>query len=449
MNRVTIEKGLDLPIGGAPDSLVTKSAAVEHVALIGDDYVGMKPTMLVKEGDHVACGAPLFTDKKNEGVTFTAPVGGEVVAVNRGAKRKFESLVIRVEQTESLSFCKPGTGAAGLGAEKLRSLLIESGMWCSLRTRPYGKIAPVKSEPASIFVTAMDSSPLGADLKIIIESKKDDFVAGMQALAVLADVPIHLCHAGDLATFEGLPDSVEQTAFEGPHPAGLPSTHIHFLDPVHETKTVWQIGAQDVCAVGGLLQTGRLCSERIVALGGPLVKKPRHIETIAGASILELCRDELIEGMEGRLLSGSILDGRQADTIHGFLGRYHQQISCLPEGDGRQLFGWLRPGGERFSVTRAFLSAFTRPETINFNTAIYGGNRAIFPVGSYEKVMPLDIVPVYFLKSIASGNTERAKELGCLELIEEDLALCSFVCPGKNEFGPMLRRTLTTIEEEG
>jgi len=449
MNRVTIERGLDLPIGGTPDNLVAEANPVEHVALIGDDYVGMKPTMLVKEGDHVACGAPLFTDKKNEGVTFTAPAGGEVVAVNRGAKRKFESLVIRIDQKESLSFCEPRTSPSDLNAEAFRRLLIESGLWCAFRTRPYGKIPAVNSEPASIFVTAMDSSPLGADLKTIIEARRDDFVLGMQALAQLTSVPIHLCHGGDLATPDGLPDRVEPAIFEGPHPAGLPSTHIHFLDPVHETKTVWHLGAQDVCAIGGLLRTGQLCSERIIALGGPLVKNPRHIKTIIGASITELCRGELVEGTEGRLLSGSILEGRQAGTMHGFLGRYHQQISCLPEGDGRQLFGWLRPGGERFSVTRAFLSAFTRPAEIDFSTAIYGGNRAIFPVGSYEKVMPLDIVAVYFLKSIASGNTERAKELGCLELIEEDLALCSFVCPGKNEFGPMLRRTLTTIEEEG
>ncbi len=449
MRRVTIEKGLDIPISGSPDSSITSSAPVKHVALIGDDYIGMKPTMLVSEGDRVSCGQPLFSDKKNEGVIFTAPASGAVMAVNRGAKRKFESLVIKLEDGDSLSFCQPGTNPAALSSEDLRSLLVESGMWCSFRTRPYGKIPPIKSEPASIFVTAMDSAPLGPDLKTIIELKKDDFIDGLKALAGLSDKPLYICHAGDLGDLGSIAGQVEQVVFNGPHPAGLPSTHIHFLDPVHETKTVWHIGAQDVCAIGGLLKTGHLCNDRIVALGGPSVKNPRHIKTLAGASVVELCAGEISAGEDARLLSGSVLDGRQADSIRGYLGRYHQQISCLPEGDGRQLFGWLRPGGDRFSVSRAFLSAFSKPATVPFNTAIWGGNRAIFPLGTYEKVMPLDIVPIYFLKSLASGNSERAKELGCLELIEEDLALCSYVDPGKNDFGPMLRQTLTTIEEEG
>ena len=242
---------------------------------------------------------------------------------------------------------------------------------------------------------------------------------------------------------------MEEVVFEGPHPAGLPSTHIHFIDPVSEFKTVWHLGAQDVCGLGGLLRTGKLSSERVVALGGPCFTNPRHVETISGASLSELCRAEISTAQQGRLVSGSILDGRQADPLRGFLGRYHQLVSCLPEGDGRQLFGWLRLGSDRFSVSRAFLTAFTKPLKVPFNTAVWGGDRAIFPLGTYEKVMPLDFVPIYFLKSLASGNTERAKELGCLELIEEDLALCSYVCPGKNDFGPMLRHTLTSIEEEG
>ena len=449
MRRITIDKGLDLPIDGSPEPSISQAAPVEHVALIGDDYIGMKPTMLVTAGDHVVCGQQLFSDKKNEGVIFTAPVGGEVMAVNRGAKRKFESLVIRVTESESMSFCEADTDPGGLGPEGVSSVLINSGLWTSLRTRPYGKIPAIDSEPASLFVTAMDSSPVGPDLKTIIDHRKGDFLLGMKALAELVASPIYICQAGDLGDLENIAGNVEQVAFEGPHPSGLPSTHIHFLDPVHETKTVWHIGAQDVCGIGGLLRTGKLCSERVVALGGPSFKNPRHVETIIGASISELCRNEISEAQQSRLLSGSILDGRQADAMHDFLGRYHQQISCLPEGDGRQLFGWLRAGGDRFSVSRAFLSSFSKPGILPFNTAIWGGNRAIFPLGTYEKVMPLDFVAVYFLKSLASGNSERAKELGCLELIEEDLALCSYVCPGKNDFGPMLRQTLTTIEEEG
>ena len=449
MRRVEIRKGLDIPISGKPESSVTDSGPTQHVALIGDDYVGMKPTMLVAEDDHVSRGQPLFTDKKNDGVVFTAPAAGTVLAINRGAKRKFESLVIKVDGDEALSFCPPATDPALLASAELRKLLVDSGMWCAFRTRPYGKIPRIDSEPASIFVTAIDSSPLAPDMKEIISQQKDDFLSGLKALATLVEKPVYLCCAEDLGDLGDIDNRVEQIIFHGPHPAGLPSTHIHFLDPVHERKTVWHIGAQDVSAIGGLLRSGQLCSGRIVALAGPSVENPRLIKTVIGASLAEICAGELVQGQNARLLSGSVLDGRQADPVHGFLGRYHQQISCLPEGDGRQFFGWLRPGGERFSITRAFWSAFSKSQTFDFNTAIWGGDRAIFPLGTYEKVMPLDIIATYFLKSLASGNSERAKELGCLELIEEDLALCSYVCPGKNEFGPMLRRTLTTIEEEG
>ncbi len=448
MTHITIQKGLDIPISGRPVHTVTSSKPLSHVALIGDDYPGMKPTMLVQVGDRVQCGQPLFTDKKNEGVIFTAPAGGEITALNRGAKRKFESLVIRLEDGEPLSFCAPERGIDAFSAEDLRSLLVKSGLWCALRTRPYGKIPAIDSRPSSLFVTALDTAPLAPDMEGIIELGKDDFLAGLKLLKKCINTPVYLCQANNQKAITGPVDGIEQIEFSGPHPAGLPSTHIHFIDPVHEKKRVWHIGAQDVISYGALLRTGQLYSERIISLAGPAAAQPRHVRTRLGASISELCRGET-DGDNVRLLSGSPLDGRQASGFHGFLGRYHQQVSCLPEGTGRQFFGWLRPGNERFSITRAFLSAFTRPDALPLDTAVWGGDRAIFPLGTYEKVMPVDTVPTYLLKSLASGNSEKAKELGCLEFIEEDLALCSYVCPGKNNFGPMLRRTLTTIENEG
>ena len=448
MTHIKIQKGLDIPISGQPSPSVTNSKPVSHVALIGDDYPGMKPTMLVQVGDRVQRGQPIFSDKKNEGVIFTAPGGGEVTALNRGAKRKFESLVIRLDDGEPLSFCAPGSTAETFSAAELRSLLIKSGLWCALRTRPYGKIPAIEAEPASLFVTAMDTSPLAPEIDAIIKARKDDFLSGLKLLKKCVSKPVYLCLAQNQKTITEPVDGIEQIAFSGPHPAGLPSTHIHYIDPVHENKRLWHIGAQDVISCGALLRTGQLDSDRVISLAGPAAAEPRHVRTQLGASIGELCQGETLEGSI-RLLSGSPLDGRQASDFHGFLGRYHQQITCLPEGTGRQFFGWLRPGKERFSTTRAFLSAFTKPSSLPLDTAVWGGDRAIFPLGTYERVLPIDTVPTYLLKSLASGNSEKAKDLGCLELIEEDLALCSYVCPGKNNFGPMLRRTLATIENEG
>ena len=448
MRQIRITKGLDIPISGRPAGELVQSQPVRQVALLGDDYPGMKPTMLVEIGDHVRCGQPLFTDKKNAGVQFTAPASGEVAAIHRGAKRHFESLVIKLSDEEGLSFCTPGSTPADFTADKLRRLLIDSGLWCALRTRPYGKIPAIDSEPASLFVTAIDTAPLAPDMQLIMSGRQDDFLAGLTALQRLLERPIFLCLPADRQNFAIDVPGVETVGFAGPHPAGLPSTHIHFLDPVDEHRTVWQIGAQDVIAIGGLMRTGQLAVERIVALAGPSVSKPRHLVTRLGAAVGELCNGEITDG-KVRLLSGSVLDGRRADERVGFLGRYHQQISCLPEGTGRAFFGWLLPGGDRFSVTRAFWSAFRKPGPMPLDTAVWGGHRAIFPLGTYEKVMPLDMIPTYLLKSLASGNSVKAKQLGCLELIEEDLALCSYVCPGKNDFGPMLRDTLTSIETEG
>ena len=380
MKIFNLKKGLDIPISGKPAHTVTSSKQVKHVGLVGDDYPGMKPTMLVKVGDQVRCGQPLFTDKKNEGVIFTAPGSGEVIALNRGLKRKFESLVIRLTSEEPLTFCSPESKASDFTPDQLRALLVDSGLWCSFRTRPYGKIPPIDGTPHSLFITAIDTSPLAPDMEGILDLGKQDFISGLDLLKNCIDTPIYLCLPEEQKAITEEIEGVEMVGFAGPHPAGLPSTHIHLLDPVHENKYVWHINVQDVMSCGALLKSGALVPDRIVSLAGPAATEPRHIRTRLGASLLEICQQE-VKGDDVRLLSGSVLDGRQANEIHGFLGRYHQQISCVVEGTGRQLFGWLRPGNDRFSVSRAFLSAFTKPPSLPLDTAVWGGDRAIFPLG--------------------------------------------------------------------
>ncbi len=455
MKEINISKGLDIPINGTAAETVDTSKQVQTVALLGDDYPGMKPTMLVTRGDSVKRGTPLFTDKKNPGVMFTAPGGGTVTLINRGPKRKFESIVIALDERETaVSFCPPNSTVEDFSDTELRKLLVDSGLWTALRTRPYGKIPAITTTPSSLFITAIDTSPLAPDPAKLISMNKEDFRNGLALLGAAVNVPLFLCFgAENKADFTAYSqrEGVEPVAVSGPHPAGLPSTHIHFLDPVHENKTVWHIAAQDVICCGALLRTGTLVPERIITLAGPGAISPRHIKTRIGASVSELCLSEIHEKGEAktRLISGSLLDGRAVTEMTAYLGRYHQQISCLPEETGREFFGWLRPGNNRFSITRAFLSSFTGRKSCRFNSAVWGGTRALFPLGTYEKVMPLDIMPTHLLKSLASGDTAQAKELGCLELIEEDVALCSYVCPGKNNFGPLLRNTLISIEKDG
>lgn len=450
MKRFSLRQGYDLPIAGLPAARIETGQSVNHVALVGDDYIGLRPSLAVKEGQRVAMGQLLFTDKKNPGVKFTAPAAGEVVAINRGARRRFQSLVIRVDGDDAVGF--PVAEAAGFNPKTVKQILLDSGLWTALRTRPYGKVASPTAPPASLFVTAMDSRPLAAEPALIINQAPADFTLGLQVLQALVH-KIFLCaQAGVQLPGDQLP-GVIPARFAGPHPAGLPSTHIHYLDPVGPGKQVWQLGYQDVLAIGHLFRHGRLPDRRLVALTGPLVADPRLVQVRPGSDLNELTHQELKEQMGVRLLSGSVLDGRRAAGPVAYLGRYHDQVCVLADRSGSGPLNWLHPGGDRFSVVPAFLSALRRFKhsggRLAMTTALWGGKRAIFPLGTYERVLPLDMVATALLKSIATGNDELALELGALELVEEDLALCSYVCPGKNDFGPMLREVLTRIELEG
>jgi Na+-transporting NADH:ubiquinone oxidoreductase subunit A len=446
-----IKKGLDLPIHGEPDPDLVPGPEVSQVALIGPDYIGMKPTMEVQVGDKVKAGELLFTDKKTPGVRYTAPGAGEVVAVNRGEKRAFQSIVIELDgsQDEVTFTSYRDRDFDSLTREEVRDLLVESGMWPVLRTRPYSKVPPPDSVPHSIFVTAIDTNPLSVDPATVIHSAEHDFVYGLNILRKLTDGPLHLCKAPD-ADLPGTDLAFVKThEFEGPHPAGLPGTHIHLVDPVSLSKTVWYVNYQDVISIARLFLTGRLDFERVISLAGPSVKNPRVIRTRQGASLTDLAKGELT-GEDNRVISGSVLSGRAAREPFNFLGRYHLQVSVLPEGTVREFLGWQMPGFNKFSVKRIFASAFNgKADKFDFTTSTGGSKRAMVPIGSYEQIMPLDIIPTFLLRSLIVEDTEQAQALGCLELDEEDLALCTFVCPGKYEYGPILRKNLTRIEKEG
>lgn len=449
MKHIQITKGLDIPISGTPEQVVREGNPVSQAALLGDDYIGLKPTLAVQPGDRVKTGQQLFSDRNNAGIAFTSPACGTVLAVNRGEKRRFVSFVIALEGDESLCFLdNPGKDPQQLPPEEIREALAASGLWTSLRTRPYGRIPDIAANPASLFITAIDSEPLSADPEVIIARDRGDFQLGLQALRRLVACPIHLCSARGLDGLEEMAEFHSWT-FAGPHPAGLPSTHIHFIDPVSEKKTVWQIGYQDVIAIGHLFRTGSLKTDRIISLAGPAVRQPGLLSTRIGAFIPELCSGGINDDQPFRVITGSVLSGRKISDTTDFLGRYHNQISVVYEDSGRSLFSWMMPGSDRFSIKPMFLSALHRTRRLPLPTATWGGHRAIFPLGTYEQVMPLDIIATTLLKSIAVQDTEKSRDLGCLELLEEDLALCSFVCPGKNDFGPMLRQLLTTIEREG
>lgn len=444
---IKLKHGLDLPITGAPAQRIEAARPVRSVAVIGFDYHGMKPTMEVQVGDRVKLGQLLFTDKKTPGVRYTAPAAGVISAIHRGEKRVLQSVVIDIDGDEQETFAQYAADQLeALSSEQVRENLQQSGLWTALRTRPFSKVPALDAVPSSIFVTAIDTHPLAADPAVIIGEHAADFENGLKVLGNLAKV--FLCKA-DGANLPGEKlAKVQSEAFAGPHPAGLPGTHIHFLDPVSISKSVWQIGYQDVIAVGKLFTTGQLFVERVVALGGPVAEQPRLLRTRLGANLEELTAGELKPGFN-RVISGSVFGGRTAKGAFAFLGRYHNQVSCLSEGNEREMMHYLRAGVNKHSVMNIFVSKLASAKLFNFTTTTNGSPRAMVPVGNYEAVMPLDILPTQLLRYLIVGDTEMAQKLGCLELDEEDLALCTYVCAGKYEYGPILRDNLTRIEKEG
>jgi Na+-transporting NADH:ubiquinone oxidoreductase subunit A len=445
---IKVRRGLDLPIAGVPEQVIHDGPKISQVAVLGSDYPGMKPTMAVREGDRVTRGQVLFSDKKNPGVVFTAPAPGKVVAVNRGERRVFQSLVIDVSGAKAETF--ESYKAAQLEALDRAAVvdnLVNSGQWVGLRTRPYSKVPAIDSTPASIFVTAMDTNPLAADPAVIIAQRSEDFANGLKVLARLTDGPVNVCVAPDSAVSGEEIDGVRDISFSGPHPAGLPGTHIHFVDPVSADKTVWSIGYQDVIAIGALFTTGKLDTSRVVALGGPQVSQPRLFSTQLGANLNQLVIGELAND-ENRIISGSILAGRKAAGALAFLGRYHNQVSVIREGRERELLHYLRAGVNKHSALPIFASSLSK-KLFNMTSSTNGSERAMVPVGGYEDVTALDLLPVQLLRSLIVGDTDMAQKLGCLELDEEDVGLYTYVCVGKHEYGGILRDNLTRIEKEG
>ena len=453
------KRGLSLPILGEPSQQIEAARSSTRIALLGADYPGMRPTMHVKVGETVKRGQLLFEDKKMPGVRFTSPAAGKVVAVNRGEKRVFQSMVVelsrgelegRAGSAEQIAFSSfTGKHPASLTGAQVRALLIESGLWTALRGRPFARVAEPDGQPHSIFVTVTDSNPLAPSVEVAMADQGHRFRLGLAAIAKLTEGTVFVCTEPGMSL--ELPDEsrIQVEEFSGPHPAGTVGYHIHVLDPVDRNKLVWYLGYQDVIAIGELFDSGELFLDRVISLAGPMVRQPRLLRTRIGVSTDVLVDGELGAG-EPRVISGSVLSGRiaQGDVL-GYLGRYDNQVTVIAEGREREFLGWLTPGSGKYSVVKTHLGALIPGKRFAFTTSSHGSQRAIVPIGMYERVMPFDLMPTQLLKSLLMRDVETAERLGCLELAEEDVALCSYVCPGKNDYGPYLRDVLTLIEKEG
>ncbi len=410
-----IRNGRDLALPGSPQQAVTPGRPVASVAILGRDYPGVRPEFRVAKGDWVRTGQVLFVDRARPEIAFTAPATGTIAAIEHGQPRQFDTLVIRVEDDEPETFERSGQALSGADT---RALLLESGLWSALLARPFGRIPDPDQIPQAIFVTAIDTNPLAAEPITVVTPFLAQFRRGIAALKSLTEGEIFVCQSPgvDLADDD---QQVHTAIFSGPHPAGLAGTHIHHLMPVSARRSVWQIGYQDVIAIGSLLETGRLWAERIVALAGPGLRSPRLVRTRLGASLDDLLEREPVNGAV-QVVSGSVLSGRPS----AYLGRYHLLVSVLAGGGSTGGRIWER-------LLRSLPQAPPGP---------------LIPREMLDNAIPLDILAVPLMRALTVGDSDAAEQLGCLELLEEDVALLSYLCAGRADYGELLRRALDDLQ---
>lgn len=447
MQEFRLRKGLDLPVAGAPEQTIHEGPEIKSVALVGPDYIDLKPRITVAEGKSVVRGQPIFFHKDLPDVKMVSPVTGVVKAINRGARRVLESVVIEVSDAtdQGVDFSQVGGEDT---PEALATKLCAAGLWTSFRTRPYSKVPEPTTRPTAIFVTAMDTEPLSPDADVVIDGARDAFERGLGAISQLTEGTTYLCHETGADVPGSSLSGVKVAGFKGPHPAGLAGTHIHFLEPLKGDEPVWTISYQDVIAIGQLMMSGFIDPSRVIALSGPLVKKPRLVRTIAGASILDLTDGEYDTNVAVRFISGSILSGRAASDSLAYLGRYARQVTVIEEDKKQHVLGWIRPMAKNYAYQPVLGSAFSK-KLYSLTSNLNGGRRAMVPIGTFEELMPQDYLPTQLLRAMLVMDTDAAQALGALELDEEDLGLVGFACPAKYEYGIALRDCLTKIEKEG
>jgi Na+-transporting NADH:ubiquinone oxidoreductase subunit A len=450
--QIRTKKGLNIPLAGEPEQSVHPGPEIQNLALCGPDYVGLKPRLLVSEGDPVALGQPLFIDKRDPAVSYCSPGQGTVAAINRGARRALESVVVRLAYSgpDDVRFDPLGDEQVEtLDRELVVGRLQQSGLWTAFRTRPFSRVPFSDSSPGSIFVTAIDTRPLAADPGLVAGQDSGAFVSGLRVLPLLTAGAVYLCTGPGWDIQIPQIERLEMVEFSGPHPAGLPGTHIHHLDPAGADRVAWHIAYQDVIAIGKLFTSGSIHTTRIIALGGDCLERPRLLTTRLGASIDELVDGEIGQPDDCRVISGSVLGGRTAIGGVAFLGRYHDQVSVIREGGDKHLFGWTGLFPRRYTTAKAGLADRGQRKKQSFSTSQNGRFTGMIPLRVFEQVMPLDILPAPLFRALMVKDTDRAQALGCLELDEEDLALSSFVCPAKYDYGKVLRINLDQIEREG
>ncbi len=442
---IKLRKGLDIRLKGSAETVLETLPVPSAVALKPTDFPGLTPKMSVKPGEVVKAGDALFYDKYHPEVVFTAPFGGTVASVNRGERRKILEVVIETDAKAGFSEFKKAVPGS-LSSEEVKEQLLKSGLWPFIKRRPYGTLASPQEKPKAVFVSTFDTSPLAPDYNFIMEGQLGTFQTGIDALGKLADGKVFL-GVSEKSVFTNIKNA-EIKQFSGQHPAGNVGVQIHHISPINKGEVVWTVNPQDVLFIGRLFETGKVDFTKIFALAGSEVEKPKYIQTILGAPVATLTTGRLKNsGYKQRIISGNVLTGTKVKPQH-YLGFYDSLVTVIPEGDEYELFGWATPGMDKFSASKTFLSGLFPKSEYEMNANLHGGERAFVLSGQYEKVVPMDILPVFLLKACLADDIDKMEQLGIYEVVEEDFALCEYVCTSKIKVQDILRRGINTMIKE-
>ena len=451
MSRVIkIKNGLNIPLMGDAEKILQSAPRAGYYAVKPPDFHGLTPKMLVSEGDRVQVGTPLFFDKYNEKIVFTSPVSGKFINLVRGEKRRIMEVVIEADQEDEHMQFRAGN-PQDMGREEIVKILLKSGVWPAIRQRPYSIIANPEDNPKGIFISCFQKGPVAPDLDFVVNGQEAEFQKGLDVLARLTDGQVHLGVDADNTTSRVFLEArgAKVHRFAGPHPAGNVGIQIHHTDPVNKGEIVWYADVQDVIIIGRLFERGIYDASKIVALAGPEVLNPRYYRVISGAQISSLIQNNIRReaGVTPRIISGDALSGNKLSG-NGYLGYYDNLVTVLPEGDKPELVGWIAPNLDKFSISRTFFSFLTPWRKYRLNTNIRSGERPFVMTGLYERVLPMDIMPMQLVKSIMINDVDMMEKLGIYEVAPEDFALCEYVCPSKIEMQTIIREGLDTIRRE-
>ncbi len=444
---IKIKKGLNISMLGTAEKIIKKADQAEFYAIKPTDFKGIRPKLVVKAGDKVKAGTPLFFDKFQPEVQFTAPVSGEVVEINRGERRVILEIVIKADSNieyEEFDVKNP----KDLSREEIIGVLQQSGLWPAIRQRPYSTIANSNDRPKAIFISAFDSAPLAPDMDYVVKDCVDCFQTGIDVLKKLTEGIIHLNINADYPAAETFTKAkgVQINQFTGPHPSGNVGIQINKIDPINKGDIVWYTYPQEIVSIGRLFQKGIYDATKIIALTGSEVKSPKYYKIINGASIKNLVQNNVNDG-ELRYISGNVLTGSKISS-DGYVGFYDNQITVIPEGKYHEFFGWAVPGFKKYTASRTFLSWLIPGKKYRLDTNLHGGERAYVMSDEYDKVFPMDIYPVQLIKSILIEDIDKMEQLGIYEVDEEDFALCEYVCTSKIEVQSIIRKGLDLMKKE-